>query len=1110
MNPSLTLNLLGGVQLLNYDVPLALPKSRKALALFIYLAYTERAYTREALADLLWDTTSTAQSLSNLRTLLTRFPASMAAYLSITRDTIAINPKGIVSVDACAFTNTMNTLPQPLSHSAAVTCAGLLASYRGDFLDGFHVTGAPRWHEWMMLEREYLHALALDGYQQLTAYYLACGDYAAGIEVATALLRLDPANEIGHGHLMRMLAFTGQRTAALAQFEACRQLFQDEFGVDPDDALQRLYIQIRDGELAVPTATGAKRSTPRHNLPGEITPLIGQHAATIEVQMLLRRTDVRLVTLTGPGGVGKSRLGEAAAWALVNDFANGVFLVELAAVRDPELVLSAIAQTLGIRDQDSTPLQQRLHEHLREQQLLLLIDNFEQVIDAAPRLFNLLRTCPQVKLLVTSRETLRLHGEHEFVVPTLALRDAVELFVQRAQAVNPTFVLDANTVTTVKTICQQLDCLPLAIELAAVQSKLFSPAAILNRLKDRFSFLIARTRDRPDRQRTLRTTLDWSYELLTPEEQQLFRRLAVFLGGRSLVAVETICNPVDDSAVVPLTNDVLNGLTALLDQSLLYQTTDSAGEPRFMMLATIYEYAAAQLAGSEEADALRRRHLDYYVAMAEQAETELTGANQVIWLDRLDAELDNFRAALDYALLRGTIELGARLSAALRRFWGMRGHVSEGRQSLSDLLVRADQISPLTKAKVCSAAGTLAEAQSDYDQAVTLQQEALTLRRTHGDKTGVVVSLNNLGFLAENQGDYRTARSLYEETLTRSREIDYKLYIAISLINLGRLLHALGEYALARVYAEESLARNRAMDNQWGIALALDNVGNLALIAGEYPAARTYYEEALAIRRGFGGKWGIATSLQNLGEIDQRQGKYDAARRYYEESLALHKEIRDQSGIAGVLNSLGRLHHDLGDNTAAQALLQESLALYRAIGERAGIALALNELGWVSQSLGDLAGAQALHEEGMAMQRAVGQPLQLAVVLHYLATLARRQGDGVCAREYFQESLRIFRDLGAQYWIEQALRAIAPLFWQAEKIVVTAQLLGTAAAFRLLLAVPIPPREAAAYEQMLTAVQDGLGEEAFATAWAIGQAMPLEQAVAFALAELEILFRRSD
>ncbi|MCB0110017.1 MAG: AAA family ATPase, partial [Caldilineaceae bacterium] len=432
MNPSLTLNLLGGVQLLNYDVPLALPKSRKALALFIYLAYTERAYTREALADLLCDTTSTAQSLSNLRTLLTRFPLTMATHLSITRDTIAVHPKDKVLVDACVFTKTMNALPQPLSHTAASTCAGLLTNYRGEFLAGFHAPGAPRFDEWLRLERERLHHLALAGYQRLTTYYLECGDYEAGIKVVTGMLRLNPTDETGHGHLMRMLAYTGQRTAALAQFETCRQILQEEFGVEPDATLQELYREIRDGEFATPTVKGADASTPQHNLPAPVTPLIGRQAAVAAVQALLRRAEVRLVTLTGPGGVGKSRLGEAVAWAVLDDFADGVFFIELAPVRDPSLVLSAIAQALAVRDQDSRPLQQHLQEYLRDKQILLLIDNFEQVIDAAPRLLELLRACPQVKVLVTSREILRLRGEHEFVVPILAPADAVELFVQRA------------------------------------------------------------------------------------------------------------------------------------------------------------------------------------------------------------------------------------------------------------------------------------------------------------------------------------------------------------------------------------------------------------------------------------------------------------------------------------------------------------------------------------------------------------------------------------------------------------------------------------------------------------------------------------------------------
>ncbi|MEZ4867603.1 MAG: tetratricopeptide repeat protein [Caldilineaceae bacterium] len=921
MHSSLSLHLLGGVSLVHNGMALPTPRSRRGLALFIYLACSGRAHTREALADLLWDMTSTSQSLSNLRTVLSRLPAPLAAHLLIDRATIAVDSAGSLLIDAVELEQVVKNTTATMSVQSAAQLATALATYQGEFLDGLHIEDAARFTEWLVVERERLRYLALDGYQRLTAYYLASGDYAAGIPVATALLRLDPTDETGHGQLMRLLAYSGQRAAALAQFDTYRRMAQAELGVMPDDALQRLYNQILDDEIAAPTVL-TEAAGPHHNLPAQVTPLLGRQAAVAAVQALLRWADVRLVTLTGPGGVGKSRLGEAVAWTLLADFADGVFVIELAAVRDPQLVLSAIAKTLEVRDQDSTPLHQRLQEYLQEKQCLLLLDNFEQVIGAAPRVLALLRACPQVKVLVTSRETLRLRGEQEFPVPTLAQADAVDLFVQRAQAVQPTFTLDTSTAAVVTSICQQLDYLPLALELAAAHSKVLAPAAILARLQDRFAFLIGRTRDLPDRQRTLRATLDWSHELLTVEEKRLFQRLAVFIGGRSLEAVTTVCNPVDDKRITPLSVDMLDVLTALLDKSLLYQTPSTTGEPRFMLLLTIHDYASAQLAGSGEADALRQRHLDYYLALAEQAEAELTGANQILWLNRLDAELDNLRAALDYALMSGEIELGARLSAALRRFWGMRGYVGEGRQWLEALLAPSQErspltLSPLTRAKALSAAGTLAEAQSDYEQAVTLQQEALALRRAHGDKTGVAVSLNNLGFLAENQGDYRTARSMYEETLALSRAIDYKLYRVISLINLGRLLHALGEYTSARDYAAEGLALNRVMGNQWGIALSLDNLGNLALSQGDYPAARGYYEEALAIRQGFGGKWGIATSLQNLGELNQRQGHYAVAQTLYAESLALRKEIRDQAGIAGVLHSLAGLHHELGDSTAA-------------------------------------------------------------------------------------------------------------------------------------------------------------------------------------------------
>jgi len=333
MTPSLTLTLFGGVSLWHDGVALAAPKSRKGLALFLYLACTGRAHTREALADLLWDATSTSQSLSNLRTILSRLPAPLAAHLLISRATIAVDPAGSRLVDAVELERVVKSTSAALNAQSASQLATALASYQGEFLDGFSVEDATRFTEWLVVERERLRYLALDGYQQLTAYYLGSGDYEAGIQVATSLLRLDPTDETGHAYLIRLLAYSGQRAAALAQFDTYRRMLQAEFGVEPDAALQALYSQIRDDRLTAPRPVVAEAPTPRHNLPAQLTALLGRQPEIAAVQAHIRQPDIRLVTLTGPGGVGKSRLGEAVAWSLLADFADGVFLIELAAVR---------------------------------------------------------------------------------------------------------------------------------------------------------------------------------------------------------------------------------------------------------------------------------------------------------------------------------------------------------------------------------------------------------------------------------------------------------------------------------------------------------------------------------------------------------------------------------------------------------------------------------------------------------------------------------------------------------------------------------------------------------------------------------------------------------
>ncbi len=507
--------------------------------------------------------------------------------------------------------------------------------------------------------------------------------------------------------------------------------------------------------------------TPAPRLPTYPTPFVGREVDVAAVCQRLQHSQVRLLTLTGPGGTGKTRLSVEVAAALRPAFADGVFFVSLAPIRNPDLITATIAHTLSIKETGSQPLLDALKAYLRDKQVLLVLDNFEHLLDAAPRVAQLLHAAPALRVLATSREVLHVYGEYAFPVPPLALPnaerlpslaalsqyEAVRLFIERAQAVQPSFHVTNENAPAVAEICHRLDGLPLAIELAAARIRVLPPQALLARLEKRLPLLVGGARDLPHRQQTLRSTIDWSYNLLPEGEQLLFRRLGVFVGSRTLEAVEIVCSLEGDLPI-----DMLDGLQSLLDKNLLYQKHEVGGEPSFSMLETIWEYALERLEASGELETLQQQHANYYVALVEQAEPALKGPQQVAWLARLEAEHDNIRAALRWALDHGEMETAIRLCAAAWWFWYVHSHLSEGHGWLEQALARSTRVAPAARAKALNGAGVLAHNQADYERAVVLYTESLALQRELGDKRGIADALNNLGTIALDRGDYATLR----------------------------------------------------------------------------------------------------------------------------------------------------------------------------------------------------------------------------------------------------------------------------------------------------------------------------------------------------------------
>ncbi len=669
---------------------------------------------------------------------------------------------------------------------------------------------------------------------------------------------------------------------------------------------QRLYDLVVEGlpDEFAPPATLENRPT---NLPVQATPLVGRERELEELTAMLARPDVRLLTLTGPGGTGKTRLALQLAAEVLERFPDGVWFVNLAALSDSTLVLPTVAQTLAVKEEGGRPLAETLAEQLAGKASLLVLDNFEQVADAAELLPALLSRTSKIKLLVTSRVSLHLSAEYEYPVPTLAAQEALIFFTGRARAAKPSFSINGNRSVIVE-ICRRLDHLPLAIELAAARIKVLPPQALLERLDQRLQLLTGGARDLEARQRTLRATIDWSYQLLPADEQRLFARLAVFAGGRTLHAIEAVCDP-DDGV------DVFETVATLVDNSLLRQEESEDGEPRYVMLETIQEYAGERLAAGGERDEMRRRHAEHFALLAEEAAGALAGdGDQRRWLARLGVEQHNIRAALESCRDLGDNELLARLAVSLQEYWEIRGLLSEGQSWFAEVL--RTKLPPLLRARALHGTGTLAGRQGDYEAQEATARQAADIFRQLDEKRWLGKALLQIGNAVVERGRYDDATALYEEAAALAHELGNRRLESSCISNIAAIACERGEYEVATAMLERTLELDRELNDSYGVMITLINLGTATLGAGSTETARTYLRQGLEQAVQLGAEYMLALAFDLCAKIASARAERERAVRLFAVSQTTLNRLGAEMAAVDKTEAeatLSRLRTELGE-----------------------------------------------------------------------------------------------------------------------------------------------------------------------------------------------------
>jgi DNA-binding SARP family transcriptional activator/predicted ATPase len=1103
----LLLGVLGSLQVSIDDVPVKTFESDKVCALLVYLAVeADRPHRRESLVGLLWPDCPEQVARHNLRQALFNLRqaigdrAASPPFLLISRDAVQFNRASDYTLDLAQFDTIFHTYEENASRGSedpsirAARLEGVVKLYRGEFLQHFFLEDSAEFEQWALVQRESLHQRVLAAHSDLAAYYERHRDFQAARRHASRQLELDPWREEAHCQMMRALALDGQRSAALAQYETCRRILAEELGVEPSAETRELYEQIRTGKLRteheVPASSPA---APIHNLPVSLTSFLGREQELIDVDRLIANPECRCISLVGPGGIGKTRLALEAARQHRADLAHGVAFIPLAAVGSVEAAVAAMAGAIHLYFGGPGDPKLQLLNYLCEKQMLLILDNVEQFLTEGPLQANIvelmleiLQRAPGVKLLVTSREALDLQGEWVFEVRGLDFPEveqtgrfdeyaAVALFMQRARRASPGLACNEADLAGIAHICRLVEGMPLAIELAATWVRVLSPAEIAKEIEGSLDFLSASVRDLPERHRSMRAVFEHSWQRLAAREQQVLSQLSVFRGGFTRQAAEQVAGA------------SLSVLSTLVNRSLLRR----AAAGRYELHELVRQYSATHLAADPQAHAAaHERHYHCFLALAEAAEPELKGRNQVEWLGRLEQEHDNLRAALAWAfegdrMSAGGDELALRLSGALRWFWRMRGYFHEGLSWLDKSLRQRPEGCTSARAAALLGKSMLTYALGDLGAARRSAEESAAICRELGDQHGLAEALTFIGLTLVWQGEASLSQARLEEALAICRQAGDRWGEARALYRLGiSLTDYAGDPARGRAMLEESAAILEDMGEKFVLNSVLVSLGSVDLEVGEYAAARARFEHALAIAREIEHPWGIADALTDLGRVYRIVGDYSTAQSHLEQSLQVYQQHGRTIWESFVLCALAENAISQGGLSAARFYLQAASTLL-GTGENKWLQMLVCHFrGLLAHYEGDAVVAMMLLEEATALAREGQFKPDLACSLVALGRVKRTLGQVLPASELLTEGLALFLALGHKLGIAEAIEELGAVSVVQGDGMQAAMLLSTAHALREAMGAPLPPVDRAAYDSVLAACRAQLGEAAFAEAWA--------------------------